>query len=115
MRWNRDGVPIAGAAAASYVLVVRRCWGADFGHRDGDQQSQGIASEDSNDIGPIDPAPPFNAVAPALTGTPVTGNVLTSTDGAWTGSPTFTYSWLRNGTTRPGGITANSLDADRPG
>ena len=39
----------------------------------------------------------------------MTGNVLTSTDGTWTGSPAFTYSWLRNGSTRPGGITANSL------
>lgn len=41
------------------------------------------------------PAAPANTVAPAITGTAQVGQVLTTTNGTWTGSPTptFTRQW----------------------
>jgi hypothetical protein len=38
---------------------------------------------------------PFASARPAISGTPVEGGTLTATDGAWSGSPSFGYSWLR--------------------
>lgn len=42
---------------------------------------------------------PANTVEPAITGTPQEGQVLTASDGTWTGDPepTFTYQWLADG------------------
>lgn len=51
----------------------------------------------------VDDAPtltgvPANTVAPAVTGTRVVGETLTTTDGTWTNSPTsYTYQWTRGG------------------
>jgi hypothetical protein len=40
------------------------------------------------------PSAPVNTVAPVISGTNFyVGDVLTTTDGTWTGSPTFTYQW----------------------
>ena len=42
-------------------------------------------------------APPSNTVKPALSGTAKEGQVLSTTDGTWTGTApiTFSYQWLR--------------------
>lgn len=40
---------------------------------------------------------PENTVAPAISGTQIVGSVLTTTNGTWLNSPTFTYQWRRNG------------------
>jgi hypothetical protein len=40
------------------------------------------------------PAAPTNSAVPTITGTPTVGQTLTSANGAWTGSPTFTRQWL---------------------
>lgn len=37
--------------------------------------------------------PPVNTVAPTTTGSAVVGNVLSGTDGTWTGDPTITYAY----------------------
>jgi hypothetical protein len=42
-------------------------------------------------------SPPVNTVAPVVTGTGYVGFTLTTTDGTWTGSPTFAYQWQRSG------------------
>ena len=44
-------------------------------------------------------SPPTNTVAPSVTGATSIGSTLTVASGTWTGSPTFTYQWLRNGST----------------
>ena len=40
---------------------------------------------------------PVNTVAPAITGTAQEGQTLTCSTGTWSGSPTYTYQWKRNG------------------
>jgi hypothetical protein len=41
--------------------------------------------------------PPVNSVAPALSGTAQEGQTLTCSTGTWSGSPTYTYQWKRDG------------------
>jgi hypothetical protein len=42
---------------------------------------------------------PVNTVAPVVSGSPYVGDLLTTTDGTWSGSPTsFTYQWKRGAT-----------------
>ncbi len=43
---------------------------------------------------------PGNSVAPAITGD-TAGAESTTSDGTWSGTPTFTYQWLLNGTIVP--------------
>jgi hypothetical protein len=38
---------------------------------------------------------PVNTGAPTISGSPVENGTLTANPGVWTGSPTFTYQWLR--------------------
>ena len=40
---------------------------------------------------------PTNLTAPVISGDLDEGDLLTTTDGTWTGSPTFEYQWQRNG------------------
>jgi hypothetical protein len=47
-------------------------------------------------------SPPSNTSPPAISGSPVEGQTLTCDPGTWTGSPTFTFEWLRDGVPIPG-------------
>lgn len=40
---------------------------------------------------------PYNTTSPAITGTPATGQVLTSSTGTWTGADSYTQQWYRDG------------------
>jgi hypothetical protein len=40
---------------------------------------------------------PSNSVAPVISGTAQEGQTLTCSTGTWSGSPTYTYQWKRNG------------------
>jgi hypothetical protein len=40
---------------------------------------------------------PINSVTPALSGTAQEGQTLTCSTGTWSGTPTYTYQWKRNG------------------
>jgi hypothetical protein len=42
---------------------------------------------------------PVNTVAPVISGATYVGDVLTTTNGTWTGSPTFTYQWFNENDT----------------
>jgi hypothetical protein len=55
------------------------------------------------------PSPPVNSVLPALTGTAEVGQTLVTSNGTWTGSPTFTYQWQRNGVSIAGATAFNYL------
>jgi hypothetical protein len=41
--------------------------------------------------------PPRNSAAPAITGTAVEGGTLTCAPGDWSGAPSFSFEWLRDG------------------
>jgi len=51
-------------------------------------------------------SPPVNTVAPVISGSTPVGSTLTTTDGTWTGSPTFTYQWYRGATLITSATTA---------
>jgi hypothetical protein len=53
--------------------------------------------------------PPANSVLPAITGTPTVGQTLTASTGTWSGSPTFTRQWKRNGVNIAGATAATYL------
>ena len=87
---------IAGATAWSYVLG-----GADVGHT---VRSVVTASNDAGDASAssaptttVDPDPPVNTTLPAVSGVLRDGQVVTATDGAWTGTTpiAYTYQWQR--------------------
>ena len=67
----------------------------------------------TSDGSPLDPnTPPWlqtlptNTAVPAITGTPAVGNVLSCSQGTWTGTGlTFTYQWRRGATDIAGAIT----------
>ncbi len=73
---------------------------------------------DSPDYGPVTEADssPVNTVAPAITPASIeAGNVLTCSQGTWTGSPTptFSYQW-RNGGVNIGGAAASTYTTRNP-
>ena len=49
-------------------------------------------------------SPPSNTLPPTISGSPVDGQTLTCDPGTWTGSPTFTFEWLRDGVPIPGAM-----------
>ncbi len=51
--------------------------------------------------------PPANSVLPVISGSPTVGQLLSTTDGTWSGSPTFTYQWKRDSVSI-GGATTNT-------
>lgn len=56
---------------------------------------------------------PVNSVLPVITGTVIVGQTLIVDDGTWSGTPTYTYSWLRDGVAISGATTnAHILIAD---
>jgi hypothetical protein len=63
------------------------------------------------------PPAPTNTVLPVASftsGTGALGSVATSTNGTWTGSPTFTFQWLRSGANIAGatGVSYTFVAAD---
>lgn len=55
---------------------------------------------------PSDYPRPVNTVAPAITGTPTTGQVLTVSNGTWTEADSYTYQWYRDGVAITGATAA---------
>lgn len=94
--WLRDGSLISGATSSSYVAVA-----ADTGHqltcRVNAANGGGIQSADSAPTSTVIEAAPVNMSAPSVTGQAQVGNTLTCNPGTWTGTPSLSYQWLRNG------------------
>ena len=52
---------------------------------------------------------PANTALPVISGTTIVGQTLTTSNGTWTGSPTFTYQWLRGGSNISGATASSYL------
>lgn len=105
-QWNRGGVAISGATGTTYTLVLADV-GAIINCTVTGTNIDGSDSANSNNLGPVLIAAPTNSVAPVISGTAAQDNTLTTTNGTWTGSPTFTYQWTRNNV-NIGGATSSS-------
>jgi hypothetical protein len=106
-RWLRDGSPIGGATQAGYTVTAE-----DEGAA---LQCEVIAANEAGTMQGISGA---HAVAPLdrselpsgslrVTGLFAQGHTLECEPGPWSGEPTFSYRWLRNGTPIAG-ATASS-------
>ena len=95
-QWLRNGAVIGGATSIMYATQL-----ADVGQpitcRVTGTNSVGSVDAISNVITPT--SAPVNATPPSISGSPLVGSTLTTTNGTWIGfpAPTFTYQWLRNG------------------
>jgi hypothetical protein len=88
---------IAGATAQTYVATSSDVgYGLRVRVTATNPSGQGVASSapTANVISTSGPEPE-NIAFPVVTGTPAPGNTLTTSNGAWTGTPapTFTYAW----------------------
>ncbi len=87
--------PIAGAAAATYVLVAADA-GGTVRVAVTATNGAGSASATSAATAAVLPLAPANSNLPVVSGTAQQGQTLAATTGAWTGSPTgFAYAWQR--------------------
>ncbi|MGZ6005670.1 MAG: choice-of-anchor Q domain-containing protein [Candidatus Saccharimonadales bacterium] len=85
---------ISGAVDSTYTLVP-----ADDGNTVRAivvaSNAAGVASARSTQSSSIAGAPPSNTSLPSISGTAAVTGVLSTTNGAWTGSPIYSYQWQR--------------------
>ena len=95
-QWLRNGVVIGGATSIMYATQLSDV-GQPITCRVTGTNSVGSVDAISNVITPT--SAPVNATPPSISGSPLVGSTLTTTNGTWIGfpAPTFTYQWLRNG------------------
>jgi len=95
-QWKRGGVNIAGATTNVYTLVSADL-GAMITVTVTATNTAGSASATSAAVGPVTITAPVNSALPVISGTTTQGQTLSTTTGTWSGSPSYTYQWLRNG------------------
>jgi hypothetical protein len=74
-------------------------WGQGANNAIGWGSVYAVSSAGRTDIIGASATAPVNTVAPNVTGNPYVGDLLTTTNGTWTGSPTsYSYQWKRGAT-----------------
>lgn len=97
-QWKRNGSPIGGATSSTYTTVVADSTANITCDVTADNGVAPTATAGSNTLTMANYTP-ANTVPPAVTGTAVVGQTLSTTNGTWTNSPsTFTYQWYRGAT-----------------
>ena len=93
-QWRRGASPIGGATSSTYVTVVADSL-ANITCVVTATNVVGTANSASNTL-TMPSYAPANTVAPAVSGTAVVSQTLTTTNGTWTNSPTtYSYQWYR--------------------
>jgi len=92
-QWRRGASPIGGATSSTYVTVVADSL-ANITCVVTATNSAGTANSTSNTL-TMGNYTPVNTVAPVVSGTQAVGQTLTTTNGTWTNSPSFSYQWYR--------------------
>jgi len=110
-QWRANGANIPHATAATYVPTAGDL-GKSLSVLVTAVNGQGAWSAVSAPTAPIASAipAPTNTVLPAISGTIQVGQVVSVSNGTWTGSPTsYTYQWLRDGVVIAGLINASRV------
>lgn len=94
--WLLDGVPIAGATAASYVPVA-----SDLGHIVSARVTARLTARAptvslASGTVPVGPGAPALAPVPTISGAARVGLPLTAAPGTWASGTTFSYQWSSN-------------------
>jgi hypothetical protein len=91
-------------------------WGQGANNAIGWGSVYAVSSAGRTDIIGATATAPVNTVAPVVSGSPYVGDLLTTTDGTWTGTPTsYSYQWKRGATnigTNANTYTLVTADAD---
>lgn len=103
--WLRNGAVVAGQVSDTYD-VLRTDAGRALSCRVTGTNAAGSAVATSSTVAVPAVAAPANTALPVVTGTPAVGQVLTCSNGTWTGAPapTFSREWLRAGVAIPGAV-----------
>lgn len=98
-QWLRGGAPIPGATAATYTVAAEDQGKAlQCGVSATNVDATTAAVSDQVVVEPQPgTAPPMRTAPGSVGGTARVGSTLFCSAGSWSGSPTFTYQWLRNG------------------
>jgi hypothetical protein len=100
--WLRDGSSI-GVTTQQYTLTS-----SDAGHsvacRVVGTNGAGSSAPVTSDPVSVPPLPPSNSSPPSVSGSGVVGQTLTCDPGGWSGSPSFTFQWFRDGSPIGGAI-----------
>jgi hypothetical protein len=110
--WLRDGVAIPGATSATYTVVAEddgRAVACEVTARN----AVGAASAKTSAVQARVPRAPSPVKTPDVSGTPLPGNMLSCTTGAWGGDlpQQYSYQWLVDDRPIPGAGDANYLVA----
>ena len=103
--WLRAGGAISGATSSSYTITS-----SDIGYglavRVRAVNGGGSTPATSAYTSAVTVAPPTNTQAPGTIGIARVGEGLLASVGIWTGSPTFSFQWLRAGTSISGATSS---------